>query len=98
MGDCGTISWEGGSFTVQKTTTAAEGLVLHSGKITQGTLTTGRQVSLQVDEQRTATALNHTATHLLHAAMKHILGEHVKQAGSLVGQIDCALTSRIFHR
>ncbi|MCI5193143.1 MAG: alanine--tRNA ligase [Candidatus Electrothrix sp. AU1_5] len=84
VGDCGTISWEGGSFTVQKTKAAAEGLVLHAGTINEGRLTSGQQVSLQVDEQRTATALNHTATHLLHAAMKEILGEHVKQAGSLV--------------
>ncbi|MCI5121709.1 MAG: alanine--tRNA ligase, partial [Candidatus Electrothrix sp. AUS4] len=84
IGDCGVISWEGGSFTVQKTKATAEGLVLHTGTITQGTLTSGQQVSLQVDKQRTATALNHTATHLLHAAMKNILGEHVKQAGSLV--------------
>ncbi len=84
VGDCGTISWEGGSFTVQETKAAAEGLVLHSGTINQGTLTSGQQVSLQVDEGRGATALNHTATHLLHAAMKEILGDHVKQAGSLV--------------
>jgi alanyl-tRNA synthetase len=84
VGDCGTISWEGGSFTVQETKAAAEGLILHSGTITEGTLSTGQQVSLQVDEGRGATALNHTATHLLHAAMKKILGDHVKQAGSLV--------------
>ncbi len=84
VGDRGTISWEGGSFTVQETKAAAEGLVLHSGTVTEGILAIGQQVNLQVDERRTATALNHTATHLLHAAMKEILGDHVKQAGSLV--------------
>uniref|UniRef100_UPI004056F10A alanine--tRNA ligase-related protein n=1 Tax=Candidatus Electrothrix sp. TaxID=2170559 RepID=UPI004056F10A len=84
IGDCGTISWDGGSFTVQETKAAAEGLVLHSGTVTEGILAIGQQVNLQVDERRTATALNHTATHLLHAAMKEILGDHVKQAGSLV--------------
>jgi alanyl-tRNA synthetase len=84
VGDTGTISWPGGSFAVQATKAAAEGLVLHSGVVTAGTLTAGQQVSLQVDDRRTATALNHTATHLLHAAMKQLLGSHVKQAGSLV--------------
>ncbi|MCI5208149.1 MAG: alanine--tRNA ligase, partial [Candidatus Electrothrix sp. ATG2] len=84
IGDQGLISWEGGSFAVQETKAAAEGLVLHSGTVSKGTLTSGQQVNLQVDEHRTATALNHTATHLLHAAMKEILGDHVKQAGSLV--------------
>ncbi len=84
LGDCGIISWKGGSFAVQETKAAAEGLVLHTGTVSEGTLTSGQQVILQVDESRTATALNHTATHLLHAAMKEILGDHVKQAGSLV--------------
>jgi alanyl-tRNA synthetase len=84
IGDQGLINWKGGSFTVQETKAAAEGLVLHSGTMTEGTLTKGQRVILQVDEKRIATALNHTATHLLHAAMKEILGDHVKQAGSLV--------------
>ncbi|MCI5161019.1 MAG: alanine--tRNA ligase [Candidatus Electrothrix sp. AX5] len=84
IGDCGVISWDGGTFAVQETKAAAEGLVLHSGTVSQGTVTIGQKVTLQVDEQRTATALNHTATHLLQAAMQEILGDHVKQAGSLV--------------
>ncbi|WP_417910008.1 alanine--tRNA ligase [Candidatus Electronema sp. PJ] len=84
VGDTGIITWPGGSLAVQFTKAAAEGLVLHSGTITAGTLTVGQQVSLQVDDRRAATALNHTATHLLHAAMKELLGSHVKQAGSLV--------------
>ncbi|MCI5145707.1 MAG: alanine--tRNA ligase, partial [Candidatus Electrothrix sp. AR3] len=84
VGDTGTINWEGGSFAVHTTKAAAEGLILHHGKILKGTLTVGQRVTMQVDESRIATMLNHTATHLLHAAMQEILGEHVKQAGSLV--------------
>ena len=84
VGDRGRISWPGGSFTVQSTRAAADGLVLHAGAVDQGTLAIGQKVMLQVDEQRRATALNHTATHLLQAAMKQVLGDHVKQAGSLV--------------
>uniref|UniRef100_UPI0040563CC7 alanine--tRNA ligase n=1 Tax=Candidatus Electronema sp. TaxID=2698783 RepID=UPI0040563CC7 len=84
VGDTGVIIWPGGSLAVQFTKAAAEGLVLHSGTITAGTLIVGQQVSLQVDDRRAAIALNHTATHLLHAAMKELLGSHVKQAGSLV--------------
>ena len=84
VGDQGLISWPGGTFIVRSTRGAADGLVLHTGEVTEGTLATGQKVALQVDEQRRATALNHTATHLLQAAMKSVLGDHVKQAGSLV--------------
>ncbi|MGR0482475.1 MAG: alanine--tRNA ligase [Candidatus Electronema sp. V4] len=84
VGDTGTMTWPGGSLTVHAVKAAADGLTLHSGTVTQGVLTAGQAVTLQVDAQRTATALNHTATHLLHAAMKELLGSHVKQAGSLV--------------
>ncbi len=86
VGDTGLISWQDGVFSVQSTRAAADGLVLHAGVIEKGVLETGQQVSLQVDDSRAATALNHTATHLLHAAMKQVLGDHVKQAGSLVSQ------------
>jgi alanyl-tRNA synthetase len=84
VGDSGTITWPEGTLTVHSTKAAAEGLILHSGTVTAGSLTLGQQVHLQVDASRRATALNHTATHLLHAAMQQILGSHVKQAGSLV--------------
>ena len=85
VGDQGVISWDGGRFQVEQTVAPADGLVLHEGRIVEGALQLGQAVTLEVAEnKRIATELNHTATHLLHAAMKQILGDHVKQAGSLV--------------
>ncbi len=85
IGDQGEISWDGGRFQVEQTIAPADGLILHEGRIVEGSLQPGQAVTLKVAEnKRIATELNHTATHLLHAAMKKILGEHVKQAGSLV--------------
>ncbi len=85
VGDIGTISWENGQMQVESTTEPVKGLILHEGLIQEGVLKQGVSVNLSVaDAVRDATALNHTATHLLHAAMKEVLGDHVKQAGSLV--------------
>jgi alanine--tRNA ligase len=83
-GDRGEIVWPDGRFVVDKTFAPAEGIILHDGRLVHGTLTVGTRVELTVAELRGDTALNHTATHLLQAAMKKVLGDHVKQAGSAV--------------
>ena len=87
IGDRGEILWPEGRFNVTKTFAPIDGIILHEGEITQGELNIGTQVELQVAERRTDTALNHTATHLLQAAMKKVLGDHVKQASSAVDRI-----------
>ncbi len=85
VGDRGTVTWENGSASV--VSTFAEGaLIFHEIRVEEGTLAAGRRIRLIVGEGlRLETAANHTATHLLQAALKHVLGNHVKQAGSLVG-------------
>ncbi|MBT8346507.1 MAG: alanine--tRNA ligase [Desulfofustis sp.] len=85
IGDIGVIRWDGGSARTETTTSETEGVILHHAFIAEGSLTTGTEVELIVDEQsRTDTEANHSATHLLHAALREVLGDHVKQAGSLV--------------
>ncbi|MCL2789671.1 MAG: alanine--tRNA ligase [Desulfobulbus sp.] len=84
IGDRGEITWPNGRFMVERTFAPVEGLILHEGQLVQGTLTVGTRVELTVAERRSDTALNHTATHLLQAALKKVLGDHVKQAGSAV--------------
>ncbi len=84
-GDMGIISSPKGIFNVEETFSLPNGLILHRGRMQQGSLAMGDQVTLSVSrERRTPTAHNHTATHLLHRALRRILGEQVKQAGSLV--------------
>ncbi len=83
-GDVGTLSSDLGVFQVLDCTKEARNH-LHHGEVRQGVLTMGGQVSAQVNKHaRQATALNHSATHLLHAALRKVLGEHVQQKGSLV--------------
>ncbi|WP_342244799.1 alanine--tRNA ligase [Pseudomonas sp. OTU5201] len=84
VGDCGFIAGSGLRFDVRDTTKAG-GAFLHHGVVDHGTLRVGAAVTAQVDATvRQATALNHSATHLLHAALRQVLGDHVQQKGSLV--------------
>jgi alanyl-tRNA synthetase len=86
VGDTGTITGSsGGVMTVTETIKDPTGLIIHKGTVTQGGLKSGETVALAVDaEKRTDTARNHTATHILHSALRDTLGDHVKQAGSMV--------------
>ena len=84
-GDAGRIIAPEGEVQVTGTVKDPTGLIIHKGRVRSGRLRQGDTVSLLVDaEARAATELNHTATHILHAALRSVLGEHVKQAGSLV--------------
>ncbi len=84
-GDTGTIDTEGAHLTVLDTQKPVRGLHVHHVKVMRGRVRAGETVSCSVDEERRKAVMrNHTATHLLHKALKAVLGEHVRQAGSLV--------------
>jgi alanyl-tRNA synthetase len=84
-GDRGTLTTADARVTVSDTKKPLPELLVHVGEVVSGTLRTGDTATLEVDaDRRCATALNHTATHLLQAALLEVLGDHVKQAGSLV--------------
>ena len=85
VGDTGQIIGENGRIAVTDTLKLGQGLIVHKGTLEKGSLSTGDSVEALVDEDRRAhTSCNHTATHLLHMALREVLGDHVKQAGSLV--------------
>jgi alanyl-tRNA synthetase len=84
-GDTGSISSGGAHLEVLATSRPFTDLVVHHALVKEGAIKTGDAVNLTVAvDKRRATARNHSATHLLQAALRQVLGEHIKQAGSLV--------------
>jgi alanyl-tRNA synthetase len=85
VGDKGTITGPDFAMHVVDTMKDATGLIIHKGEVTSGTIRTAAAVDLRVDTlHRSAVERNHTATHILHSVLRSVLGDHVKQAGSLV--------------
>lgn len=85
-GDIGSIMGKGFELTVVDTKKPLPDLIVHHCTVKEGTVSTGDTVELTPDlSVRKATSRHHTATHLLHTALRNVLGEHVRQAGSLVG-------------
>ncbi len=85
IGDAGTLTGPDGSIEVQDTQAVMPDVIMHFGKVKVGTVRLGDTVEANVDPtRREDTARNHTATHMLHAALREVLGPHVRQAGSLV--------------
>ena len=86
VGDTGVIAGPSGEVRVLDTTYALPGVHLHAIEVLDGTLEVGQSVTASVDtERRAAIRRNHTATHILHWALREVLGDHVKQQGSWVG-------------
>ncbi len=84
-GDSGVAVAEGLEIEIQTTTRPVPELIVHRGRVMRGYIACGTRLTLAIDaERRERTRCNHTATHLLHRALREVLGEHVKQAGSLV--------------
>jgi alanyl-tRNA synthetase len=84
VGDLGVIQSDNMKVEI-KNTRKINGLLIHAGIVKKGTVRRGMAVQAAVDEERRKSIMrNHTATHLLHAALKDVLGDHIKQAGSLV--------------
>jgi alanyl-tRNA synthetase len=85
VGDTGVIAGPGGKVKVTDAQRPVPGLVVHRGEVLEGDIAVGEVVDLKVDEERRdQIRANHSATHLLHLALRERLGDHVKQAGSVV--------------
>ena len=86
VGDVGKLLTASASATVSDTYSPVQGLIIHKVTVNKSSIKVGDEVTATVDvEKRDATRRNHTATHLVHAALREVLGTHVKQAGSVVG-------------
>ncbi len=87
VGDTGFIKGDGFTFEVTNTTKDASGIFLHAGVVTEGSVATGDKCVATIDaDRRMAIMRNHTAAHLLQAALRNVLGNHVEQAGQLVNE------------
>ena len=85
QGDAGVISGDGFKITVRDTQKKSDGVFVHLGTVAEGRIALGSAAVLTVDHaRRTRLRANHSATHLLHEALRHVLGTHVAQKGSLV--------------
>jgi alanyl-tRNA synthetase len=86
VGDRGWLETGTARFVVSDTQKQGQGVIAHIGMLEHGSLQQGERVEACVDAvRRQATVLNHSGTHLLHAALRQVLGDHVQQKGSLVG-------------
>jgi alanyl-tRNA synthetase len=85
VGDTGVLTGDGVRVRITDTQKKASDLFVHLGTVEQGTLTIGMALALEVDHgRRSAIRANHSATHLLHEALRQVLGDHIAQRGSLV--------------
>jgi alanyl-tRNA synthetase len=87
VGDTGVLTGDGARVRITDTQKKAGDLYVHLGTVEQGTLKPGLPLQLEVDHgRRTSIRANHSATHLLHEALRQVLGDHIAQRGSLVSQ------------
>jgi alanyl-tRNA synthetase len=86
LGDTGRLLADGGIVNVENTKKLPDGSTIHLGQVSEGTISIGDKVTFEINvERKHDIARNHTATHLLQAALRRVLGDHVNQAGSYVG-------------
>ncbi|MGH2696179.1 MAG: alanine--tRNA ligase-related protein, partial [Actinomycetota bacterium] len=85
VGDTGVLRSSTGELRVEDTVPGPGESIVHHGRVTRGEVRAGQEVEAEVDaDRRAATARSHTGTHVLHWTLRHLLGEHARQAGSLV--------------